>query len=207
MTDQEKALSYYRCAATQARTGGRPLYVPSRVRLTRRVCGDGPFCTTTLGPGDYECRSNRLGAVSVQATNGQLLGLRLDEFEPIAWAKNEGITPKMTQMHALPDPRQAPFTSERASCVWRLVRQVWFSPTAKRHFFTKKAACVAEARARIKAKYPSERPEYDECGLQVDHGWCWMDLPRSDVLLKRYARVIFRSLPNAPAQGPREDKP
>jgi hypothetical protein len=90
MTDQEKALAYYRCAATQARTGGRPLYVPSRVRLTRRVCGDGPFCTTTLGPGDYECRSNRLGAVSVQATNGQLLGLRLDEFEPIAWEANEG---------------------------------------------------------------------------------------------------------------------
>ena len=90
MTDQEKALNYYQCAATQARTGERPLYVPSRVRLTRRVRGDGPFCTTTLGPGDYECRSNRLGAVSVQATNGKLLGLRLDEFEPIAWAKNEG---------------------------------------------------------------------------------------------------------------------
>lgn len=90
MTDQEQALAYYRCAATQARTGERPPYVPSRVRLARRVRGDVPFDTTTLGPGDYECRSNRLGAVSVQATNGQLPGLRLDEFEPIAWAKNEG---------------------------------------------------------------------------------------------------------------------
>lgn len=27
----------------------------------------------------------------------------------------------MTQMHALPDSRQAPCTSERASCVWRFV--------------------------------------------------------------------------------------
>lgn len=102
----------------------------------------------------------------------------------------------MTQMHATPDSRQAPCTSERASCVWRFVRQVWYSPTARRHFFTKKAACVAEARARIKKKYPSERSEYDERGQCVDRGWCWMDLPRSDVLLKRYARVIFRSLPN-----------
>ena len=102
----------------------------------------------------------------------------------------------MTQMHAIPDSRQAPCTSERASCVWRLVRQVWFSPTARRHYLTKKAACVAEARARIKAKYPPERSEYDERGQCVDKGWSWHDLPRSDVLLKRYARVIFRSLPN-----------
>ena len=80
--------------------------------------------------------------------------------------------------------------------LWRLVRQVWFAPTARRHFFTKKAACLAEARARIKIKYPPERAEYDERGQCVDKGWCWMDLPRSDVLLKRYARVIFRSLPN-----------
>ena len=29
----------------------------------------------------------------------------------------------MTQMHALLDSRQAPCTSERASCVWRFVRR------------------------------------------------------------------------------------
>lgn len=31
----------------------------------------------------------------------------------------------MTQMHATPGSRQAPCTSERASCVWRFVWPLW----------------------------------------------------------------------------------
>ncbi len=76
------------------------------------------------------------------------------------------------------------------------VSQTWYAPTSRRRFLTKKAACVAEARARIKIKYPRERSETDERGRLVDPGWYWGDLPRSEVLLKRYARVLFRSLPN-----------
>lgn len=76
------------------------------------------------------------------------------------------------------------------------IRKVWFAPTARRHFLTKRAACIAEARARIKAKYPSERAETDERGQTVYPGWHWRELPRSDELLKRYSRLIFRSLPN-----------
>ena len=85
--------------------------------------------------------------------------------------------------------------SERKFRVWRLVRQVWFSPTAQKHYFTKRGACIAEARARIKLKYPSEDSENDEHGRCIYKGWYWGDLPRSEVLLKRYARVIFKSLP------------
>jgi len=88
MTDQEKSIAYYRTAATQARTHERPKHIPCRVRITRTVRGDGPCCGTQIGPGDYDCHCNGLGAVSVTATNGRILGLRLDEFEPIAWAEN-----------------------------------------------------------------------------------------------------------------------
>jgi hypothetical protein len=65
---------------------------------------------------------------------------------------------------------------------------VWYAPTARRHYLSKRAACVGEARARIKKKYPSER------GDESYPGWSWCDLPRAEVLLKRYARVLFKSL-------------
>ncbi len=73
-------------------------------------------------------------------------------------------------------------------------RTVWFAPTARRHFFSKKSACIGEARARIKLKHPNERSEYDERGQCVDPGWCWRDLPRSEVLLKRYSRLLFNQI-------------
>lgn len=90
--DAEKAIAYYRAGAAQSRTHAKPPFVPSRVRLLRQVRGDGPFCATQLGPGEYDCDCNPYGAVSVRATNGQMLGLRLDEFEPIAWRENNGVT-------------------------------------------------------------------------------------------------------------------
>lgn len=65
---------------------------------------------------------------------------------------------------------------------------VWYAPTARRHYLTKQGACVGEARARIKVKYPSERSTQD------DPGWSWYELPRAEVLLKRYARVLFKGL-------------
>mgnify|MGYP001545831022 FL=1 len=67
-------------------------------------------------------------------------------------------------------------------------RKVWRAPTARRDYLTKWGACVAEARARIKKRYPGERSS------EFEPGWSWHSLPRSETLLKRYARVIFRSL-------------
>ncbi len=66
---------------------------------------------------------------------------------------------------------------------------VYFAPTARRTYITKKGASIAEARARITKKYPPERDEPEGGG-----GWHWRyDMPNAEKLLKRYARLIFRS--------------
>lgn len=80
------------CAANYYKAGmlkKAPDVVPARVKVTRPVCSDLPFASASLAPGEYECVTNIWGAVSVQASNGSLLGLRLDEFEPIAWRFND----------------------------------------------------------------------------------------------------------------------
>lgn len=87
--DTEKSLAYYKSAAMSSRVDPPvPPHVPCRVRISKTVCGDGPYRSTRIEPGEYDCQCNRFGAVSVVATNGQNLGLRLDEFEPIAWREN-----------------------------------------------------------------------------------------------------------------------
>lgn len=81
-----------------------------------------------------------------------------------------------------------------------IMRQVWYAPTARRHFFSKHAACVGEARAIIKAKYPSEEGEYEN-GYCVYPGWSWHEIPRSGELLKRFARRISKKTKTRPARG------
>lgn len=54
-----------------------------RVRLLRDVHGDGPFFTTWAPAGEYVAHFNQHGACSVRATNGELLGVKPDEFEVI----------------------------------------------------------------------------------------------------------------------------
>ena len=89
MTDHEKTIHYYKTAAMQQRHPmPMPDWVPARVMIKRRVHGDCFFADSFVLPGEYDCKCNLLGAVSVIATNGKMLGLRLDEFEPIAWREN-----------------------------------------------------------------------------------------------------------------------
>ena len=85
------AAAYYLCAVLQNTPCEqcRPPLVPSRVLLREAACGDGPFQATVAESGEHDCSSNRWGAVSVKATNGTMLGLRLHEFEPIAWRENK----------------------------------------------------------------------------------------------------------------------
>ncbi len=65
---------------------------------------------------------------------------------------------------------------------------VFFAPTARRTYVTRRGAAFGEARARLTKKYPPERSNADS------PGWSWRyDLPNSDKLLKRYARLIFQS--------------
>jgi len=67
---------------------------------------------------------------------------------------------------------------------------VYFAPTARKTFVTKRAAAKAEARARIRAKYPTERSSEDY------KGWHWRsDLPHAEKLYRRYSRMILRSTP------------
>jgi hypothetical protein len=84
MTDQEKALAYYRAGVEK----GIPPFVPARVRLHSRVCGDWPFGATFADAGEHACESNRYGAVSVLATDGTMLGVKPAEFEVVAWREN-----------------------------------------------------------------------------------------------------------------------
>ena len=91
MNNQEKELAYFKAAAKQRRTQEKPPFIPCRIRIERRVRGDFPFNQTMVDPGEYDCYCNPFGAVSVKATNGDILGLRLDEFEIIRWKDNPAI--------------------------------------------------------------------------------------------------------------------
>ena len=86
LSDCMKALDYYR-AGLEKRA---PKWVPCRVLLKGPVRGDYPIGHTTLAEaGEHDCESNRYGAISVRATNGQRLGVKPAEFEPIDWRGND----------------------------------------------------------------------------------------------------------------------
>ena len=83
----ETGLDYYRAGLEQR----APKWVPCRVLLEGPVRGDYPIGHTTLAEaGEHDCESNRYGAISVRATNGQMLGVKPAEFEPLEWRKNDG---------------------------------------------------------------------------------------------------------------------
>jgi hypothetical protein len=68
------------------------------------------------------------------------------------------------------------------------MRKVFQAPTAGRWFLTRKAAALAEARARIRTKYPTE--SYDrETG---DSGWHWTEDERLCRVYERLGRRIYR---------------
>lgn len=85
MTNEQKALAYYK-AALEQRT---PPWVPCRVRLAREVFGDAPWRGAGVAAGEHLCHCNKWGAVSVLDRSGKPLGLRPIEFEPISWRENE----------------------------------------------------------------------------------------------------------------------
>ena len=57
-----------------------------KIILLRDVHGDFPFDNTVAPAGVYEPSVNPHGAVSVEATNGELLGIKPDEYE---WLNKE----------------------------------------------------------------------------------------------------------------------
>lgn len=83
---QRAALEYYQAAVEQR----APKYVPASVRLKHDVRSDFPFAPTFLArAGVHDCVCNRWGAVSVLAEDGQQLGIKPAEFEPVTWRLNE----------------------------------------------------------------------------------------------------------------------
>jgi len=88
MTDTEKALAYYKNGMLHE----APPYVPARVKLHARVRGDGPFAGTFADAGEHDCECNQWGAISIRATNGEMLGVRPAEFDVVAWRSNAKVS-------------------------------------------------------------------------------------------------------------------
>lgn len=73
---------------------------------------------------------------------------------------------------------------------------VYLAPTAGRRYLTRKAAAAAEARALIRAKYPTER---DDAGYS---GWHWSNDDRLRRVHARLAsRIYRRPAPEGEANG------
>jgi hypothetical protein len=84
-SSSEKAAAYYKAGMLRK----SPPFVPATVRVLREQFGDFPFRGAGVEAGEHECQCNRWGAVSVRDRAGQLLGLRLEEFEPLTWREND----------------------------------------------------------------------------------------------------------------------
>jgi len=76
---------------------------------------------------------------------------------------------------------------------------VYFAPTAGRRYLTRKAAALAEAKALIRAKYPTEPAEHDDSGRRTYGGFHWSMDDRLCRVLSRLAARIYRRSSPAPA--------
>lgn len=75
--------------------------------------------------------------------------------------------------------------------VVRKTREVFYSPRRGRHFFTAKAAALAEANARVKGWSPSEKSEYDDSGRCTFPGYHFTENARLVAIRDRlYARYL-----------------
>lgn len=94
MNHDQKAAAFYRAGVEKK----EPPHVPCRVLVLTEVFGDFPFRGAGVAPGAMDCISNRLGAISVVARDGLLLGLKPGEFDVLEWREN---TPPDTQTRDL----------------------------------------------------------------------------------------------------------
>ena len=84
-----KAAIYLESSQSQhTETPHRPEFVPSRIRLARRVSGDWPVGHMIVADaGDYAAECNQWGAVSV-VVSGVKLGIMPDEMIVLEWTEN-----------------------------------------------------------------------------------------------------------------------
>lgn len=91
MTKIEMALDYYKSGVLHR----KPQFVPSVVELHRTIRSDIPAIPRVFAkPGLYDALSNPWGAISVETSSGQLLGIKPDEFKVIEWQINPHLKEK-----------------------------------------------------------------------------------------------------------------
>lgn len=80
-------------------------------------------------------------------------------------------------------------------------RKVYRAPTARRDYFTARAAARKEADALLKRKYPTERSHTDDHGRVEDPGWHYTSDDRLCRVHDRLARLLLRKLRAAAKEG------
>lgn len=73
-------------------------------------------------------------------------------------------------------------------------RTVYRAPTARRDYFTPRAAAHNEAAAMLKKKYPSERSHSDDFGRIEDPGYHYTNDPRLVRVHARLTRLLLKQL-------------
>jgi hypothetical protein len=63
--------------------------IKGKVILINKVTGDWPFNNVMAPAGVYDAYVNPYGAVSVMATNGEMLGVKPNEFK---WLEKQEVT-------------------------------------------------------------------------------------------------------------------
>lgn len=73
-------------------------------------------------------------------------------------------------------------------------RAVFYSPSAGRHFLTKRGAAYREAAELVNAKYPLEFEERDEFGRIVFPGFHWSQDERLVRLQRRLTHMLMKKI-------------
>lgn len=84
-TDEQKKLLYHLAGSENQ----WPYWVPTKIRLLRRVRGSFPFGSVHANPGEHACLCNINGAISVKSEDGsKFIGVLPSECEFIEWGVN-----------------------------------------------------------------------------------------------------------------------
>jgi hypothetical protein len=85
----------------------------------------------------------------------------------------------------------------------QISRPVYLAKTKRRCYLSPRSAANAEARALIAAKYPSEKPDYDDEGRCTYPGYHWSSDDQLNRLHSRLVRIIVSKFKRA-AKGASE---
>lgn len=87
------------------------------------------------------------------------------------------------------------------AAIEKLTQPVFLAKTSGRRYLTLRSAADAEARAMLKRKYPTERPEYEN-GQCYFPGYHWSSDERLVKVHARLSRMILKSFRLATQAAP-----